>query len=79
MIVCHCRAITDRAIREAVRSGAVDLDAVEAATGAGSCCGGCQPTVEAVIGAASGDSNAALAVRPGMRPLRVLSSSDRAA
>ena len=49
MIVCHCRAISDRAIRASIRDGATTLDAVCAATGASGCCGGCEPVVSDIL------------------------------
>lgn len=80
MIVCHCRAITDRDIRDSVRSGLTDLTAIEEATGAGSCCGGCLPAVHELITGELRDKNAPAQVRSsGPRPLRVVSSRERAA
>lgn len=49
MIVCHCRGVTDRAIREAVRGGAHGLAEVTARCGAGGRCGGCRPLVDLVV------------------------------
>ena len=43
MIVCHCRALNDRAIRRVIESGALDLDALAVECGAGARCGGCEP------------------------------------
>jgi bacterioferritin-associated ferredoxin len=49
VIVCHCRAVSDRAIREAVRSGAFTCREVARACHAGRVCGGCRPAVAALI------------------------------
>lgn len=49
VIVCHCRAVSDRAIREAVRGGACSLRQVARACGAAGRCGGCRPAVAQVI------------------------------
>ena len=49
MIVCHCRAVTDRAIREVVRSGASTCREVARACHAGRMCGGCRPAIAALI------------------------------
>ena len=49
MIVCHCKAVSDRTIRKAVREGAQSLGEVSAACGAGSCCGGCTGTVRQIL------------------------------
>ena len=49
MLVCHCNGVSDRAIRKAVRRGAVTPREVAGACGAGSCCGGCGPTIRQII------------------------------
>jgi bacterioferritin-associated ferredoxin len=49
MIVCHCHAITDRAIREAARAGATTAAAVGAACGASTACGGCHDLVDSIV------------------------------
>jgi bacterioferritin-associated ferredoxin len=49
VIVCHCRAVTDRAIREVVRSGASTCREVARKCHAGGFCGGCRPAIAALI------------------------------
>lgn len=49
MRVCHCHGITDREIRSCVRAGAVTVEAVGRACGAGLSCGGCKPLVAHVV------------------------------
>jgi bacterioferritin-associated ferredoxin len=49
MIVCHCRGVSDRTVRQAVRRGATTPRAVARACGAGSGCGGCLPLVAELI------------------------------
>jgi bacterioferritin-associated ferredoxin len=49
MLVCHCQAVSDRRIRESVRSGARSCREVERATGAGSGCGGCSEAVAEIV------------------------------
>jgi bacterioferritin-associated ferredoxin len=49
VIVCHCRAVNDRAIREVVRSGASTCREVARACHAGRICGGCRPAIAALI------------------------------
>jgi bacterioferritin-associated ferredoxin len=49
MIVCHCRAVTDRAIRLAVRGGARSRRDVAEACSANLCCGGCAPVIDEII------------------------------
>jgi bacterioferritin-associated ferredoxin len=49
MIVCHCKGVTDRAIREAVRQGALTRTDVSRTCNAGGCCMGCHPLIERII------------------------------
>jgi len=46
MFLCHCRAVTDREIREAIAAGARDLDEIGRHCGAGITCGGCCPLLQ---------------------------------
>lgn len=43
MIVCHCRALNDQAIRSVIDQGVLDLDRLAETCGAGARCGGCHP------------------------------------
>jgi NAD(P)H-nitrite reductase large subunit len=45
MLVCHCFAVNDGRVREAVADGARTVDDVVARCGAGGRCGGCRPLV----------------------------------
>jgi bacterioferritin-associated ferredoxin len=45
MVLCICRAVTDREIDAAVRSGARSVDAVGACCGAGTDCGACRDAI----------------------------------
>jgi bacterioferritin-associated ferredoxin len=49
MFVCHCRALTDREIDEAIASGARDLDELGRRCGAGITCGGCCPLLQELL------------------------------
>ena len=49
MYVCHCRAVTDRRICEAIEAGACDAETVSRRCGAGGACGGCLPAVRALL------------------------------
>ena len=49
MYVCHCRAVTDRRICEAIEAGACDAESVSRRCGAGGGCGGCLPAVRALL------------------------------
>jgi bacterioferritin-associated ferredoxin len=47
--ICHCRAVTDRGICEAIEAGACDPESVTRRCGAGGSCGGCLPAVRALL------------------------------
>lgn len=55
MIICHCRGVNDRAIREVVRRGASTCREVALACHAGRMCGGCRPAIAELIEAERGD------------------------
>lgn len=48
-IVCYCMSVTNGMIQEAVESGAVTLEAVQEATGAGTVCGSCLENIQHLI------------------------------
>lgn len=48
MIVCVCRAVSDRKILELAGQG-LSAEQVMARTGAGNCCGTCRPTVDRLV------------------------------
>lgn len=49
MLVCHCRGVSDRQIKRAVKNGACTLREVARETGAGMRCGGCRSNVAQVV------------------------------
>ncbi len=49
MIVCVCRNVSDRAVAAAAERGAKDVQDVARATGAGTSCGCCHESIEAVL------------------------------
>ena len=49
MIVCHCKAVSDHSIREAVREGAHSCRQVARRCQAGRICGGCRPVIREII------------------------------
>jgi bacterioferritin-associated ferredoxin len=49
MLVCHCRGVSDRQIKRAVRNGACSVRQVARETGAGMRCGGCRNNVAQVV------------------------------
>lgn len=51
MIVCSCKVVSDRRVREAIAAGADTVVAVTRVTGAGSGCARCRRTLHELIGA----------------------------
>jgi bacterioferritin-associated ferredoxin len=49
MILCHCEIVSDRCVRDAVAKGAVSVDDVGRACAAGTQCGGCRPSIGALL------------------------------
>lgn len=62
MVVCHCKAINDSAIRELIRSSQLTANDIADVCGAGADCGGCLNTIEDLLDAATGASLATKAV-----------------
>ncbi len=62
VLVCHCRRVNDRVIREAARAGARTCAEVGAACGAGMGCGGCRPAIEGLLDAECGAGGVSLPV-----------------
>lgn len=49
MIVCHCEAVNDRAVRAAVLAGAETVDDLGERCRAGTDCGGCHGRLERLL------------------------------
>lgn len=49
MIVCHCAAVTDRAIQQLARDGVRTVKEVVRQTGAGRCCAPCRSEIAALL------------------------------
>ncbi len=67
MLICHCKAVSEREIRSLVRSGALTPAQVAHECSAGTECGGCARAVERIIAA----ERAPALARP--EPLRSIS------
>lgn len=52
MIVCVCKAVSDKRIRAAAASGVVSLRELTRELGVGTCCGKCVPHAREVLEAA---------------------------
>jgi bacterioferritin-associated ferredoxin len=55
VLVCHCRAVCDRTIRQCVRSGTTSLEGIGECTGAGTGCGGCQDAILDIVEGEEGE------------------------
>jgi bacterioferritin-associated ferredoxin len=49
MIICVCKAVSERHIRSAVKNGATSLRDLTRELGVGTCCGKCVPEARAVL------------------------------
>ena len=49
MMVCHCGAVNDAAIRSEIEGGALDADVLADRCGAGRGCGGCHEVVAELL------------------------------
>jgi bacterioferritin-associated ferredoxin len=49
VLICHCRAVNDATIRNAIHAGAREPTEVSLACGAGSRCGGCLPALRLLL------------------------------
>lgn len=49
MYVCSCRVVSDSTIEEVIEAGATSIEDIARECGAGSRCGGCWPTLMALI------------------------------
>jgi bacterioferritin-associated ferredoxin len=63
MIVCVCKAVSDRQIRTAVKGGANSVRDLTRELGVGTCCGKCLPEAKAAL---SASLNACESARPNL-------------
>jgi bacterioferritin-associated ferredoxin len=56
LLVCHCKKVCDRTIRECVERGARSVEDVGRACEAGTACGGCQPAIAALVAGEPADA-----------------------
>lgn len=54
MLVCICKAVSDRRIREEVRRGAKSLTQIRQACNAGTDCGSCTRQIRQIISSCAG-------------------------
>jgi len=55
MIVCLCKGVSSRTIREVIEDGADSVEAVGRACGAGTDCGGCTGQIEDMVAEVHGE------------------------
>lgn len=48
-LICLCMSVSKETIIEAIKNGAKTVEDVQAATGAGTACGGCIPKIEQLL------------------------------
>ena len=56
MLVCHCKGLTERDVRDAIQSGACTHREIALRCGAGSVCGGCRPVIDELLDVSPGDA-----------------------
>jgi bacterioferritin-associated ferredoxin len=61
MIICVCKAVSERHIRSAVKSGATSVRDLTRELGVGTCCGKCIPDARATLSASLDAQNASCA------------------
>lgn len=49
MFVCICNAVKESQIKQAISEGHNDLEALQLELDVATCCGGCQPMIEAYL------------------------------
>jgi bacterioferritin-associated ferredoxin len=59
MYLCHCRAVTGRAVRAAIASGARNIEDIKDSCNAGLGCGGCLRMLQAYLDASLGVNKSA--------------------
>lgn len=55
--VCYCMSVTNGMIKEAVEAGAVTLEQIQEATGAGTVCGACLENIQHLIDEFTGQNS----------------------
>lgn len=73
MVVCICKAVSDRDVARAISEGARSVDEVAQCTGAGTGCGACRDSLACAVqgacpGAARSERTAFQLMRLGVRP-----------
>ena len=75
MYVCLCVGVSDREIQRSIREGACTVEEVMYCTGAGTRCGSCVPTIDALVAEEVGEDAAAKSYRRRLEVVRVVTSA----
>jgi bacterioferritin-associated ferredoxin len=75
MYVCLCVGVSDREIQRTIREGACTAEEVMYCTGAGTRCGSCVPTIEAMIADEVGEETEAKSYRRRLEVISVVTSA----
>lgn len=49
MIACLCHGVSERQVRREIERGATTIEDLAGSCGAGACCHGCHPTLDALL------------------------------
>lgn len=49
-LVCLCHGVNERRVRREIEHGAATIEDIAERCGAGSCCHGCHPTIDGMLG-----------------------------
>lgn len=60
MIICMCKALNERQLRETIASGASSFDELQMETGVSTCCGACSDSVHALLAGHAGGAGLAV-------------------
>lgn len=58
LYICHCRVVTERAVRAAIAAGAETVEEIGVRCGAGTTCRACHPELERLLSERAGTLSA---------------------
>ena len=71
MIVCVCKAVSDRTIRASIADGVESFDELQFELGVATCCGRCEESVRDVMAQSGACANHCGATHPASAPVAV--------
>ncbi len=63
MIICVCKSLNERSLRESIAAGAHSFDELQFETGVSTCCGTCEASVHELLATHAGGSVNAMEMR----------------